>query len=51
MSRPGFARAERSAPDPKAQPLQDLLDRFNFRMAGLTNAESKSLEERLSKML
>lgn len=46
-----IARTERSSLDPKAQPLQDLLDRIIFRMAGLSDAESKSLEERLAKML
>ena len=39
------------APNSKAQPLQDLLDRIIFRMAGLTDAESAGLEQRLAKML
>jgi len=46
MSRPGFARSERSALDPKAHPLQDLLDRIIFRMAGLSDAEAAALEGR-----
>ena len=47
----GDARAKRSALDLKAQPLQDLLDRIIFRMAGLSDAESAGLEQRLAKML
>ncbi len=46
-----IARTERSALDPKAQPLQDLLYRIIFRMAGLTDTESAALEQRLAKML
>ena len=51
MSGSHIARTERSALDPRAQPLQDLLDRIIFRMAGLTDAESKAREERLATML
>jgi hypothetical protein len=46
-----IARAKRSALDPKAQPLQDLLDKMLYRMAGLTDDEAAGLEERLVKML
>jgi hypothetical protein len=46
-----IARAERSALDPKARPLQDLLDKMLYRMAGLTDDEAAGLEERLAKML
>lgn len=46
-----IARTDRSALDPKAQPLRELLDRIIFRMAGLTDAESAALEQRLAKML
>ncbi|MEK6677658.1 MAG: Eco57I restriction-modification methylase domain-containing protein [Planctomycetota bacterium] len=51
LKRGDIARTERSALDPKAQPLQELLDRIIFRMAGLSDAESKALEQRLAKML
>ena len=46
-----IARAERSALDPEAQPYQDLIDRLFYAMAGLTEDESKGLEERLARML
>ena len=46
-----IARTDRSALDPKAQPLQDLLDRMLYRMAGLTDEEAGGLEERLARML
>jgi hypothetical protein len=46
-----ITRAQRSALAPEAQPLQDLLDRMIFRMAGLTDGEAKALLERLVKML
>ena len=46
-----IARAERSALDPQAQPLQDLIDRILFRLAGLSDTESADLETRLAKML
>jgi len=36
---------------PDIQPLQDLLDRTICRMAGLTNAEARGLEQRLARML
>lgn len=46
-----IARSERSALAPAAQPLQDLLDRILYRMAGLTDDEAAGLEERLARML
>lgn len=46
-----IARAERSALDPKAQPLQDLLDHIIYRMAGLTDGDITGLEDRLARML
>lgn len=46
-----IARAERSALDPKAQPLQDLFDHMSYHMAGLTDADIEGLEERLARML
>jgi hypothetical protein len=46
-----IARTERSALGRQAQPLQDLLDRIIFRLAGLTDYEAKALEIRLAKML
>ncbi|TWT40539.1 N-6 DNA Methylase [Phycisphaerae bacterium RAS1] len=46
-----IARAERSALDPQAQPLQDVLDHMIYRMAGLTDADVEGLEERLARML
>jgi hypothetical protein len=49
--RDGLTRADRSALDPVAQPLQDLLDDIVFRLAGLTDVESEGLERRLSEML
>jgi hypothetical protein len=45
------ARTERSALALAAQPLQDLLDRIIFRMAGLSDEEAIGLEQRLSLML
>lgn len=45
---------ERSGRDPKAKPLQSRragIDRIIFRLAGLTDAESAALEQRLAKML
>jgi len=50
-ARGAIARAERSALDPKAQPLQDLLDHMIYRMAGFTDADVAGLEERLERML
>jgi hypothetical protein len=44
-------RAERSALDPQAQPLQDLLDHTIYRMAGLTDDDIAGLEDRLARML
>jgi hypothetical protein len=51
ISRGDIARVERSALAPAAQPYQDLIDRLFFRTAGLSETESKKLEERLSTML
>jgi hypothetical protein len=46
-----IARTARSALAPAAQPLQDLLDRIIFRMAGLSDDEAAGLVHRLTKML
>ena len=46
-----IARSDRSALAPEAQPYQDLIDRILFRMAGLTDSEVTSLEQRLESML
>lgn len=46
-----IARHERSALAPAAQPLQDLIDRILYRMAGLTDDEAAGLDERLKEML
>lgn len=46
-----IARSDRSKLDPAAQPYQDLIDRLFYAMAGLTDAEAKGLEDRLSRML
>ncbi len=46
-----IGRTERSALDPHAQPLQDLLDHMIYRMAGLTDDDIAGLEERLARML
>lgn len=46
-----IARAERSALDPQAQPLQDVLDHMIYRMVGLSEADIAGLEERLARML
>jgi hypothetical protein len=45
-----IARTKRSALDPDGQPYQDLIDRYLFAMAGLTDAESIALQGRLSRM-
>jgi hypothetical protein len=50
-TRGDIARSERSALAPAAQPLQDLLDRIIYRMAGLTDNEAAGLEVRLETML
>jgi hypothetical protein len=50
-SRGDIARTERSALAPQAQPVQDLIDRILYRMAGLTDAEAQGLEKRLEGML
>ena len=46
-----IARAARSALAPDAQPLQDLIDRLFYAMAGLTDDEAAGLEGRLAGML
>jgi hypothetical protein len=46
-----IARTERSALAPAAQPLQDLIDRLLYAMAGLSDDEVRGLEDRLSRML
>jgi hypothetical protein len=46
-----IARSERSALAPDAQPYQDLIDHILYRLAGLTDAEARGLEERLATML
>ncbi|TWT41907.1 Modification methylase TaqI [Phycisphaerae bacterium RAS1] len=46
-----IARVERSALDPAAQPLQDLIDRILYAMAGLNADEIAGLEARLATML
>ena len=46
-----IARSERSALAPEAQPIQDLIDRILYRMAGLTEDEAQGLEDRLERML
>jgi len=46
-----ITRAQRSKLSPEAQPLQDLLDRIIYRMAGLTHHEARGLEQRLATML
>lgn len=51
QARGEIARAERSALDPAAQPLQNLIDRLLYAMAGLTAEESVALETRLAAML
>ena len=49
--RGSIMRTERSALCSEAQPIQDLLDRIIFRLAGLTDSEAEGLERRLSTML
>ena len=51
QARGEIARTDRSALAPAAQPLQDLIDRLLYAMAGLTPEESARLEARLAKML
>jgi hypothetical protein len=50
-SRGEIARNERSSLAAASQPLQDLIDRLLYAMAGLSEEESASLEERLANML
>jgi hypothetical protein len=51
QARGEIARTERSALAPAAQPLQDLINRLLYAMAGLTPAESAGLEARVATML
>lgn len=46
-----IARAERSKLAKDAQPLQNLIDRIIYAMAGLSDDEARGLEERLANML
>jgi hypothetical protein len=46
-----IARTDRSELASDAQPLQGLIDRILFRLAGLTDAEASGLKERLAGML
>ncbi len=46
-----IARAARSRLAPAAQPLQDLIDRLLYAMAGLNEDEVRGLEDRLTRML
>ncbi|HWE95247.1 MAG TPA: Eco57I restriction-modification methylase domain-containing protein [Tepidisphaeraceae bacterium] len=46
-----ISRSDRSALAPAAQPYQDLIDRLFYAMAGMTDAEARSLEQRLAQML
>ena len=46
-----ISRGDRSALWQKAQPYQDLIDKLFYRIAGLSDAESKELESRLAAML
>lgn len=50
-ARGDIARTERSRLADTAQPLQDLIDRLLYAMAGLSEREAAGLEERLSRML
>ena len=50
-SRGEIARADRSRLSNAAQPLQALIDRILFTLAGMSEAESKGVEDRLSRML
>lgn len=45
------SRSERSALDIEAQPYQDLIDKIVYAMAGLSESESRGLEDRLLQML
>ncbi len=49
-SRGEIRRVDRSALDPHAQPYQDFIDRLFYAMAGISDAEARDLEERLSRM-
>jgi hypothetical protein len=51
QARGEIARTERSALAPAAQPLQDLIDRILYTMAGLNDEDAHHLEESLSRML
>lgn len=51
QARGPITRAQRSELSADAQPLQALIDRILYTMAGLTDAEARGLEERLARML
>jgi hypothetical protein len=51
QARNEIARVERSHLADAAQPLQNLIDRILYALAGLTAAEVTGLEDRLSRML
>ena len=46
-----ITRTERSALAPAAHPYQDLIDRILYALAGLSEADWRGLESRLSTML
>ncbi len=50
-ARGSIARVDRSRLADEAQPLQALIDRIIYALAGLTDAEARGLEDRLSRML
>lgn len=51
QARGEIARTERSHLADAAQPLQDLIDRILYALAGLSPGEVTGLEDRLSRML
>jgi len=51
QARGEIARDDRSALAPAAQPLQDLIDKLLYAIAGLTEPEYVGLEQRLARML
>ena len=51
VERGDIPRSARSTLEPKAQPYQDLIDRLFYVMAGLSEAESSAIEDRLTRML
>jgi len=46
-----ISRSARSALEPAAQPFQDFIDQLLYKMAGLSESESRALEDRLAQML